>query len=214
MDVQDIMDILDLHGFEDVEDDDKVAVINDVLQEIITREPWPYLEVVYDFDSADVGADGLVDFTSQPILAAVLDIVNTSQYGRTISWIRRDDHFKRNASQLDLTGTPYLFYLVAGALYLWPIPTGDSYRLTYIQVQDELTSSDGEEDILLPARHHRLIALGALYKLHSQEDDPENAAMFQQQFENRMQLMRQDLFRQQYDRPDTIQVVDEEDWVD
>lgn len=214
MTVQEIVDILDLHGFEDVEEDDKVAVINDVLQEINTREPWPYLEVIYDFDSSDVDATGLVDFTSQPLLAAVLDIVNTNQYGRSISWIRRDDHFKRNASQLDLTGTPYLFYLVAGQLYLWPIPDGDSYRITYLQVQEDVDISSAEADILLPARHHRLIALGALYKLHSQEDDPENAMLFQGQFENRMQLMRTDLFRQQYDRPDTIQVVDEEDWVD
>lgn len=214
MDVQDILDILDLHGFEDIEDADKVAVINDVLTEINTREPWPYLEVMFDFDSGDVDVDGKVDFTSQPSLQSVLDIICLDSDGRSVRWIRRDEHFKRNGANLDQTGTPYKYFFVGDSLYIWPIPTSGSYRLTYLQLQELVDSSDTEDAILLPARHHRLIALGALYKLHSQEDDPENAALFQGQFESRMQLMRQDLFKKQWDSPDSILVTDEEDWVD
>lgn len=214
MTVQEIADILDLHGFEDIEDADKVGVINDVLQEINTREPWPFLEVMVDLTDADFDADGVVDFTALPTLASVLDIINTETYGRSIRWIRRDEHFKRNATQLDLTGTPYKYFFVNNDLYLWPIPDGGTYRLTYLQVQEVVDISSAEADILLPARHHRLIALGALYKLHSQEDDPENAALFKSQFDERMILMRQDLFKKQWDSPDSILVTDEEDWVE
>lgn len=212
MDVQDIIDILDLHGFEDVETADKVAVINDVLQEINTREPWPFLEVVADIDDSDVDSEGAV--TLDPVASSILDIVNTQSYGRSIRWIRRDDHFKRNATQLDLTGTPYKYFFVADTLYLWPIPDGGTYRVTYLQIQEEVDSSSAETDMLLPARHHRLVALGALYKLHSQEDDPENAGLFKGQFDEKLILMRQDLFKKQWDSPDNILVVDEEDWVE
>jgi len=216
MTVQEIMDILDLHGFEDIEDDDKVSVINDVLQEICTREPWPFLEVMVDLDaSTDVdSATGEVDLGSNPELASVLDIINTDSEGRSIRWIRRDEHFKRNAANLDLTGIPYKYFFVGDALYLYPIPTDGNFRLTYLQVQEEVDDNDTASAILLPSRHHRVIALGAIYKLHSQEDDPENAAMFQGQFENKLQLMRQDLFKKQWDSPDSILVTDEEDWVE
>jgi len=216
MTVQEIMDILDLHGFEDIEDDDKVAVINDVLQEICTREPWPFLEVSVAIDaSTDVdSATGEVDLGSNPELSSVLDIINTDDYGRGISWMRRDEHYKNAANSLDATGTPYRYFFLGDALYLYPIPTSGNFRLTYLQVQQEVDDNDTASAILLPSRHHRLIALGAIYKLHSQEDDPENAAMFQGQFENKLQLMRQDLFKKQWDRPDSILVTDEEDWVE
>ncbi len=214
MTVAEIMAILDLHGFEDVEDDDKVDVINDAITEINTREPWPYLETVFTFDASDVDADGMIDLTSEPLLSAVLEIVNTDDYGRSISWIRRDEHTKRNATQLDLTGTPYKYFLRAGQVYLWPIPDSGNFQMTYLQVQEPVADDDDEDAILLPARHHRLIALMALCSLYAQEDDPENASMFEGKAEKKLQLMRADLFRQQYDKPDSIQVVDEEDWVD
>jgi hypothetical protein len=217
MDVQDIIDVLDLHGFEDVEEADKVSVINDTLQEINTREPWPFLEVMVDLDaSADVDADGKVTVPGMtpPEVASVLDIINTDDYGRSISWIRRDEHFKRNATSLDATGTPYKYFFVNNDLYLYPIPDTGNFRLTFLQVQALVDASDTEDALLLPIRHHRLVALGALYKLHSQEDDPENAALFKGQFDEKLILMRQDLFKKQWDRPDSILVVDEEDWVD
>lgn len=215
MDVQDIMDALDLHGFEDIEDADKVAVINDVLQEINSRDPWPYLEVMVDFDAAtDVDADGKVTLPgSPPVVGSVLDIVNLdrSTYGK-VQWIRRDEHFARNPGNLDQTGHPYKYFFVGSDLYLWPIPDSGNYRITYLQVQEDVDASSTADDILLPARHHRVILLGAAYKLHSQEDDPENATMFKSQYDERIIMMRQDLFTQQWDKPDSILMTDDEDF--
>lgn len=217
MDVQDIIDILDLHGFEDIEEVDKVSVINDAITEINTREPWPFLEVMVDLDAAtDVGADGKVTLPGMTPaeIASVLDIINTDSYGRSVTWIRRDEHFKRNAANLDATGTPYKYFFVNNDLYLYPIPESGNYRLTFLQVQPEIDASSTADEILLPVRHHRAIALAAIYKLHAQEDDPENAAMFKGQFDEKIILMRQDMFKKQWDRPDSILVVDEEDWVE
>lgn len=213
MDVADLLTIIDLHGFEDSEEDDKVSVLNDVLQEVCTREPWPFLEVMFDLDaSTDVDSDGLVDFTAQPALQSVLDIINTANNGRTVHWTRRDEHFKAQAANLTQTGDPYKYFFVGNDLYLWPIPTSGTFRLTYLQVQEAVDADSVAADILLPERHHRLLAIGVIAKLHAQEDDPENASLFEGQFEQKMQLMRQDLFKKQWDRPDSIQVTDEDDW--
>lgn len=216
MDVQAIMDALDLHGFEDIEDDDKVDVINDVVQEINSRDPWPYLEVMVDFDAAtDVDSDGVVTLPGTPAeIASVLDIIATDS--NTVSgklrWIRRDEHFARNAANLTQTGQPYKYFFVGSTLYLWPVPTSGNFRITYLQVQPTLTSASAEGDILLPARHHRAILLGAVFKLNAQEDDPENATMFKSQYDERVMLMRQDLFKKQWDSPDNVMLVDDEDY--
>lgn len=214
LDVADLIAIIDLHGFEDSEEDDKVSVLNDTLQEVCTREPWPFLETFADIDaSTDVDADGLVDLgMSAPALASVLDIINTANNGRTVHWTRRDEHFKAQAANLSQTGDPYKYYFVGNDLYLWPIPTSGTFRITYLQVQGDIDADMDDTDILLPARHLRLLAIGAIAKLHAQEDDPENAALFESQFEKKLQLMRQDVYKKQWDRPDSIQVTDEDDW--
>lgn len=211
MDVADIITIMDLHGFEDSEEDDKVSAINDALQEICTREPWPFLEIAVDIDETDVGADGLV--TLDPAQQSILDIFVTDGSGGKLRWVRRDEHMERNFQNLDEAGTPYWYFFIGDGLYVWPIPgSSTAMRVTYLQLQDLLDADSVEADILLPARHHRLIALGAIVKLHAQEDDPENAALFSSQYEQKLILLRQDMFKKQWDSPDSIRVVDEDDW--
>ena len=209
MTVQQIMDMLDLHGFEDIEDDDKVDVINDVLQDIATRDPWPFLEVMEDLDAADVDAVGKVTLAAG--FYGILDIIDTTN-GAKLRWIRRDEHFSRNAQNLDQAGNPYKYFFVGDDLYVWPVPDTSTLRVTYLKVQPTVTAASAEADILLPPRHHRVILLGAAYKLHSQEDDPENATMFKSQYDEKMIMMRQDLFKLQWDSPDSIMVTDDEDF--
>lgn len=212
MTVQEIMDALDLHGFEDIEDDDKVDVINDVIWEICSRDPWPFLEVMEDIDAADVDEAGKVTLTDG--FTAILDVINTdtSADRGKLQWIRRDEHFSRNSSSLTESGTPYKYFFVGDSLYVWPVPDTANLRVTYLKAHEAVTSASGEADILIPARHHRAILMGAVYKLHSQEDDPENSAMFKSLYDERVIMMRKELFIKQYDRPDSILVVDDDDY--
>ena len=44
MDVQDMIDELDLYGFDDIDTNQKVLLLNEAYLDITTREPWPFLE--------------------------------------------------------------------------------------------------------------------------------------------------------------------------
>jgi len=44
MDVSEIIDDLEDHGFEDTSEARKLAALNDTLWDVTGREPWPFLE--------------------------------------------------------------------------------------------------------------------------------------------------------------------------
>jgi hypothetical protein len=213
MDVQDIIDEIDVAGFDDLEEADKVGFINRTVKGIVNREPWAFREVFDDLDaSTDIDADGLVDYSKLTYeFGGLMDIVNTGSGGYNIRWIRRDVHFKDRALQLDLTGTPYNHFFVGRQMYLYPIPTSGTFRITYLAHQGDLDASSGETDILLPAQWHEAIIAGALYRINAREDDPENAAMFKSMFDEIMENMRQDLEKVQWDSPDSILFYDWDD---
>ncbi len=96
-------------------------------------------------------------------------------------------------------------------LYLYPIPTSGTFRITYLAHQADLTAGSLEADILLPAQWHEAIIAGALYRINAREDDPENAAMFKSMFDEIMENMRQDLEKVQWDSPDSILFYDWDD---
>lgn len=204
-DVQDLFDTLDVHGFEDVEEVEKEKVLNDVLQEVCTDAPWPFLDTFENIDAAtaDVDATGKVVLAEK--FSAIRYVLNLDSPERGIRWVREDD-LVDDAVDFTLEETPTSFYFVGSDLYLWPIPISGNFRVGYVRVQADLTAASTESAILLPARHHRLILLGMLYKLHSQEDDAENSAMFKQQYDERVLRMRNDLFKQQYDRGDFMRI--------
>jgi hypothetical protein len=205
MDVDELFDSLDVHGFEDVEVVEKEKVLNDVVQEIFSESPWPFLDTFETVDAAGAGVDSTGKVTTTIPFTAIRYIRNNSYPERGIRWVREDDLVD---AAIDFTeeDIPTCFYFVGSDLYLWPIPTSGTFRVGMVQVQDDLTAASVESDILLPARHHRILLLGMLFKLHSQEDDAENALMFKQQFDEKLVRMRNDLFKQQYDRSDFMRI--------
>jgi hypothetical protein len=215
MDVSEMITMLDQHGFEDEEEADKIRVLNIALQDVCTRYPWPFLEssVVLDA-SIEVDSDtGLVSTPDD--FASLMTIVSTDSNGHEIRFIRRDEHLKRHASTLTEGGSPYNYFFLGGQMYLWPIPISGSYVLDYIRIQDAIEADSVSDDILLPSRHHDVIPIGAIWRLHAKEDDAENALLFKSQYDELINGMRQDLFKQQWDSPDSIQVMEDDidDWM-
>lgn len=213
MDVQDIIDEIDLAGYDDLEETDKVKFINQAVKGITNREPWAFREVFDDIDAATsvdpgTGALDMSDLTFA--FGGLMDIVNLGTSGYTIKWIRRDVHFKDRSANLDQTGTPYNYFFVGRQLYLYPIPTSGTFRITYLAHQTDLAASDTADDILLPAEWHEAITTGALYRINMREDDPENASMFKSAFDEIMTNMRQDLEKVQWDSPDSILVYEDD----
>jgi hypothetical protein len=235
--LNEMFDQMDLYGFEDFEDSQKLLLLNESYLDIVTREPWPFLEKVVEFviptgvdritiDSefrvrdADAFLDNsLTDADNVPQLfphktyrlSSVLSFINLTQ--DIVMTPERGDVVEKNYRLLDSTVTPSTYYFVGDDFFLYPVSTSnDLFRLFFLQTPVATTIALGTDDYLLPKRHHSLIVYGALVKAFLVNDDPQ-AAIFQNAFESRYQQMRNDIWMNQYDRTDRIHIMsDSYDW--
>lgn len=208
MDVSEMIDDLGDHGFTDTSTVTKVRVLQDAIWEIEAMRPWPFLETEITLTFAG-GSNSASNFPSNFKSALLLKDVGTN----TALTPLEESDLERNGYDLASDGTPRVYYPSANVLKFWPQPAAsDTVRMRYLKSSPEITSSSVEADILIPARHQRVIVLGALVRLYDMEDDPELAVRFQQHFENRMARLVEDVFRKQWDRPDYIRVDDADYW--
>lgn len=215
MDVLAMTQEMDLYGFDDLDTNQKVLLLNESYLDIVTREPWPFLESVVTV-TAPAGTSKITNNASVSInvtdLASVLSMVNTTD--DIVMEPERTDVVEKNYRT---TGTDISYvskyYFIGEDLYVYPaLPETKTFRIYYVRVPSDLTSSTLSASILLPSRHHSIIVFGALVKAFLVNDDPQ-AAVFQNMYESRYQQMRNDLWLNQYDRTDRIHIVtDSSDW--
>jgi hypothetical protein len=195
------------HGFDDLTDTRILGFINDTYYDVCSREPWPFLEASA---SLTVDATGLVTVPTD--IGAILSIVNTST-GDKLEPLRSEEFRQNFASSQTDAGNPLYYYFLGNSLHVHPLSTSSPLQAIYVRVPAALTASPDSSPIL-PVQHHRVLVLGALVKCGEMEDDAELAAMFTNNYEQRITQMRHDLWMRQYDRPDTIADLDPVDWVD
>lgn len=193
---------IDDHGFDDTELERKLAVINDVYQDVLAREPWPFLEafVRLSFDGeSEIATNQPADFRA--LLAARVED------GSRVIHMRLDDFERNFGTNTPEVGTPVVYYFLGEELHFYPIPsTTIRVRMPYIKRGTDLDETSVEADILIPREFHRSILVnGALYKLYALEDDAELAAGFQNFMEAAIQRMREMAWRKQYDSPEFVE---------
>jgi hypothetical protein len=205
VDVATILEHIDAHGFEDVEEDIKVDVIYDVITEFIGLADWPWL----DAEVSDSLASGDSDVPLPNDFLRPVSFVIPS-LGVTLRPERMERINKAYPASLTESGPPSFYYPVADAIKVFPVPDkAYEFTMQYKRQQPALTASSEESDILIPKRHHRgIIVQGAVAALYASEDDPENEGVFQRRYERRTQLATADLWRTQNDRPDYVEDVD------
>jgi hypothetical protein len=200
MDVADMISDIDDHGFEDSSEERKLAVLNDVYQDVLSREAWPFLEKLDRDTNLTLTGDDSDQLEASEIIRAVLMLRVLS---RALEPIRLDTFLEAYGHRADQTGAPWFYYFVGNELHLWPIPATlpDGTTLAYIRGAEDLEADTVEEDILLPREYHRdILVNGALYKLYALEDDAELASGFQRYFEEAIQRMRELAWKKQYQR--------------
>jgi hypothetical protein len=214
MDVADMISEMNDHGFTDTASARKVAMLNDALYDISSRNAWPWY-----LTTATLSFDGTSNAptTGYPTnLNLVYDLSRTdgSRF-YPLTPIRLDDLDKRGVD-LAQVGDPYEYYFIGDALNVNPRPgAGTTLRLRYYKVPTAMTDTTLSAAVDLPLHWHRVLTLGALYRLYDLEDDPELSVRFQQHFEQRIDTMTGELI-QQVDRPEYIHPVDgfDNDWWD
>lgn len=197
MNVEDMIADIDDHGFEDSDEDTKLRVLNDVYQQVLGREAWPFLEKM------DLEADIAFDATTGAVEASerIRAVLSFRYRNRQILNSRLDDFLERYGNRTDQTGSPWVFYFIGNELRVWPLPssTPTGTILVYIRGAEDLTATTDEDDILIPREYHRdILVNGALSKLYALEDDAELAQGFKSYFEEGVTRMRELAWKKQY----------------
>lgn len=233
MTLDEMFDQMDLYGFEDFEDDQKLLLLNEAYLDIVTREPWPFLEQVVEFkvpsgtsqitvnnsfkvrnsnNTLDNSLSNpvLIPFTEYKVnsVLSFMDVTND-----LIMTPERADVIEKNYRWTGDSNTPYVYYFVGEDLFVYPATQATTtYRLYFLQLPVATTEALDTAGFLIPARHHSVIVYGALVKAFLVNDDPQ-AAIFQNSFESRYQQMRNDVWMNQYDRTERVHIItDAVDW--
>lgn len=237
MTLKEMFDQMDLYGFEDFEDSQKLLLLNESYLDVVTREPWPFLEKTVEFvapsgttqitidgsfrvrDNDSVLDNSLTDADNVPMLfphkthnlTSVLSFTDLTN--GVIMSPERNDVIEKNYKVIDTSSIPVTYYFVGEDLFVYPATTSNvRFRLFFLQTPKPTTTSLDTSVFLLPKRHHSLIVYGALVKAFLVNDDPQSA-LFQNMFESRYQNMRNDVWMSNYDRTDRIHVLsDSYDW--
>jgi len=209
MTLDEMYDEMELYGFDDFEDAQKLTLLNEAYFDIVTREPWPFLEKVTTISVPS----GVAQITNNSLVTAELTDVNsvlsfTDDTNNITMMPERADMIEKNYRAADDTGTPSVYYFIADDLFVYPVTSGvTSYRVYYTRIPAAATTTSST--FLIPARHHSIIVYGALVKAFLVNDDPQ-AAVFQNLFESRYQQMRADVWMNQYDRNERVHIIS--DW--
>jgi len=211
--LDELYDQMELYGFEDFEDGQKLTLLNEAYFDIVTREPWPFLEDTVSF----VAPSGATKITNAGFIGSPTDVNSVLSFtdlkNNVVMLPVRGDDIEKNYRVVSINSFPDKYYFVGEEVFVYPEVRGDTqYRLYYIKTPVAADEDTDTAAWLLPERHHSIVLYGALVKAFLVNDDPQ-ATMFQNMFESRYQQMRNDLWMQQYDRTERIHVMtDSYDW--
>lgn len=172
------------------------SYLNDAyLLDICEQENWSFLEEV---------AEGPAPLTISDLRTVeyVIDQSNVEKLDPLLKDRITDDW------NPDLTevGTPSLYYITKGTtVNVYPVAANE-IEVRYWKVAPELSA---EAEPLLPKRWHSLIIDGAVARAYTNSDDYELSVAAREQFEGRLQLMRDSLLNPQHDAPDDYVVVED-----
>lgn len=206
---QEILSEIDAHGFQDTDINEKLRVLNASIKNIAARKAWPWLHTV-----TSLAFDGTNPFpTNAPTdMRATLKLLDTST-GRRVRYKPIDEVEDAYGNQLTASGSPYFYYFEGMQLRVWQVPgASQTLRLRYVKVPATVGQSDPESAIAVPPIGHEALVFRSIMRLADLEDDSEIAARFGSLFDQEMEQLEEAFGVQQFDVPDHILVIDEDDY--
>lgn len=209
MDVDTIVTEVQEHGFTDFTTAQTLRLINAAYRELLTREPWPFLEKEATV-TLSANSDAVSGVPSD--FGKVMSFVVTTAGSERRLFPERYNEVKKHYPKDPNPQLPWYYMFLGSTLKVWP-KADSSYTcdLKYIARPTALASGGAEGTILLPPEHHELLVVGGVQKGYIKEDDWEAANAARQEFEHLYQQMRNDVWSRQHDTSDYIEIVDIED---
>ena len=210
MDAATILTEIKSYGFSDYSDTEIIRAVNDTYYDVLSREPWPFLEKT-DAVTLTAGTGDLTGVAADIGKVLSFTIITVGKE-KTLA-PERVDAISKQFPKDPPVQEPIFYYFVGNTIHVWPKPDMDyAGQIIYIALSNTLTASSSEANILLPLQHHMILVLGSIARLYMKEDNTDGQAVAREEFEYRYQNMRSDLWMRQYDRPDYIEITDPEDW--
>jgi hypothetical protein len=181
-------------GFDMLSTAECLQYLNDAyLLDICEDEDWFFLEA---------SATGTAPLEI-PDLRTIEYVIDTTQETR-LEPLRRARIADSNTNLAE-AGPPLYYYVTEGTtVNTFPTSSTDELLVRYWKVPDELT---GSVTPILPTRWHSLIVDGARARAYTNADDWELRTAAQNDFEAKLERMRESLDSQQHDAPDDYVVV-------
>ena len=197
----------DEFGYATVASARKYAYLNDALDWLTGLESWPWLEAILTLRFAGSSS---TPSNSPSDLTHVLRITHPVT-GNRVEPVRSEDFQTNFAASLTMDGEPSYYYFDGYTLKFHPRPrSSDTLTMRYTKFQADVSSGDAESAILCPPRFHWILVWKTLSYLALRDDDVTLSKYYSDLADMRVELMRKDIWtRTQYDRQDTVQVVDD-----
>lgn len=206
---QEIITDLDAHGFTDTDALVKLRIINSSIRSIASLKAWPFLHVV---QTINFSGSSPVPTNTPADLRAVLKIIDTTT-GRRVRYKAVDEMEENYGNSLTLSGDPFFYYFEGTQLRVWKVPgAAQTLRLRYVKVPALVAQADPESAIAIPPIGHEAILFRSIMRLADLEDDTEIASRFGQLFEMEMQKLTEAFAIQQFDQPEHVLVMDDDDF--
>lgn len=209
MTVQEILSELDAYGYADTDINEKLRVINASIRSIAARKPWPWLHTV---TTLTFNGSSATPSNAPTDMRAALKMLDTST-GRRVKYKPVDEMEERYGANLTDSGDPYFYYFEGTVLRVFKVPSStQTLRLRYLKVPGAVIQTDLEPAIAVPPLGHEALVFRSVMRLADLEDDDEIAARFGALYEQEMQVLEEALVAQQFDVPDHVLVVDDDDF--
>lgn len=185
---------------DDVAPDTLWDTINRVIQDVNSRQAWPFLQTTASLTLTAGQAQVTLPARFNKVRSFVID-----SQGRILVPDRRENIVKKFVGSLTSTGLPSNYYFIGNSMFTFPIPD-QAYTATLDFVEDEVTVSAATalSSLLMPQKHHEVYFLGILSRLYAMEDDTEMYGLFTSRFEQKIVDMMDDLSMHDYDMPDYV----------
>ncbi len=168
---------------------------------------WPFSLVTANTTANSSGVVTLPAAFRKP--KKVFDTTNNN----LLEYMRKDEFVSRYGTLPLTSSQPYVYnYSVAGGMTIYPLQAVNLTIVYHTGAVDYVTEAEG---IQIPDAYSEVLEFGALDRLYANLGDVVMSQYYKSRYEDILSNMTDDLFAQQFDRPDTIQSVQYSDsWWD